>query len=222
MSAPGVRVGRRATVDGGGTEDRSTVTSTDAAPRTVVPAEVPQATTTSVARPGARSAVRAWRVKSTVGRAGSTTWKSVSASPTNTSTRATPPGVDARPETATVPLTVAPDAGWAIVTVPASGPEVGQVLGTAEAVPAAAANQRGKARAAARARRPRLRATRSGGLGGGAVGPDHYPTDPSMFSSMSRDHSTAYSMGSVRVTGSMNPLTIMLMACCSERPRLIR
>ncbi len=36
------------------------------------------------------------------------------------------------------------------------------------------------------------------------------------------DHSTAYSIGSVRVTGSMKPLTIMPMACSSERPRLIR
>ncbi|MEA2716605.1 MAG: hypothetical protein QOI99_922 [Actinomycetota bacterium] len=49
-----------------------------------------------------------------------------------------------------------------------------------------------------------------------------YPTEPSMLSSISRDHSTAYSMGRVRVTGSMKPLTIMPIACCSERPRLIR
>ena len=48
------------------------------------------------------------------------------------------------------------------------------------------------------------------------------PTEPSICSSMSRLHSTAYSIGSVRVTGSMKPLTIMLMACCSDRPRLIR
>ena len=48
------------------------------------------------------------------------------------------------------------------------------------------------------------------------------PTEPSIWSSMRRDHSTAYSMGSVRVTGSMKPLTIMPMACSSERPRLIR
>ncbi len=49
-----------------------------------------------------------------------------------------------------------------------------------------------------------------------------YPTLPSMLSSMSRESSTAYSMGSVLVIGSMNPLTIIAVACCSERPRLIR
>ena len=48
------------------------------------------------------------------------------------------------------------------------------------------------------------------------------PTEPSICSSISRLHSTAYSIGSVRVTGSMKPLTIMLIACCSERPRLMR
>ena len=48
------------------------------------------------------------------------------------------------------------------------------------------------------------------------------PTLPSIWSSMRRDHSTAYSMGSVRVTGSMNPLTTIDMACSSVRPRLIR
>ncbi len=48
------------------------------------------------------------------------------------------------------------------------------------------------------------------------------PTLPSIWSSIKRLHSTAYSIGSVRVTGSINPLTIMLIACCSERPRLIK
>jgi len=48
------------------------------------------------------------------------------------------------------------------------------------------------------------------------------PTAPSMLSSMSRDSSTAYSIGSVLTTGSMKPLTIMAVACCSERPRLMR
>ena len=48
------------------------------------------------------------------------------------------------------------------------------------------------------------------------------PTEPSIWSSIRRLHSTAYSMGSVRVTGSMKPLTTMPMACSSERPRLIR
>ena len=48
------------------------------------------------------------------------------------------------------------------------------------------------------------------------------PTEPSIWSSIRRDHSTAYSIGRVRVTGSMKPLTTMPMACSSERPRLIR
>jgi len=48
------------------------------------------------------------------------------------------------------------------------------------------------------------------------------PTAPSICSSMRRLHSTAYSIGRVRVIGSMKPLTIMLIACCSDRPRLIR
>ena len=45
---------------------------------------------------------------------------------------------------------------------------------------------------------------------------------PSMLSSMSRESSTAYSIGSVLVIGSMNPLTIIAVACCSVSPRLIR
>ncbi len=48
------------------------------------------------------------------------------------------------------------------------------------------------------------------------------PTEPSICSSISRLHSTAYSIGSVRVIGSMKPLTTMPIACSSERPRLIR
>ena len=50
----------------------------------------------------------------------------------------------------------------------------------------------------------------------------HQPIEPSICSSIRRDHSTAYSMGSVRVTGSMKPLTIMPMAWLSVSPRLIR
>ena len=49
-----------------------------------------------------------------------------------------------------------------------------------------------------------------------------YPTLPSMLSSISRESSTAYSIGSVLTIGSMNPLTIIAVACCSVRPRLIR
>lgn len=52
--------------------------------------------------------------------------------------------------------------------------------------------------------------------------PSAQPTEPSICSSMSRLHSTAYSIGSVRVIGSMKPLTTMLIACSSDRPRLIR
>jgi len=49
-----------------------------------------------------------------------------------------------------------------------------------------------------------------------------HPTEPSICSSISRLHSTAYSIGSVLVTGSMNPFTTMPIACSSDRPRLIR
>ncbi len=48
------------------------------------------------------------------------------------------------------------------------------------------------------------------------------PTDPSICSSINRLHSTAYSIGSVRVTGSMKPFTIIPMAWLSDNPRLIR
>lgn len=40
----------------------------------------------------------------------------------------------------------------------------------------------------------------------------HQPIEPSICSSISLDHSTAYSIGNVRVTGSINPFTIRLMA----------
>ena len=49
-----------------------------------------------------------------------------------------------------------------------------------------------------------------------------HPTAPSMLSSIRRDSSTAYSIGSVLVIGSMKPLTIIAVACCSVRPRLWR
>ena len=49
-----------------------------------------------------------------------------------------------------------------------------------------------------------------------------HPTAPSMLSSMRRESSTAYSIGSVLVIGSMKPFTIIAVACCSVRPRLIR
>ena len=48
------------------------------------------------------------------------------------------------------------------------------------------------------------------------------PTEPSIWSSIRRLHSTAYSIGRVLVIGSMKPLTIMPIACSSDNPRLIR
>ncbi len=48
------------------------------------------------------------------------------------------------------------------------------------------------------------------------------PTEPSIWSSMSRFSSTAYSMGSSRVMGSMNPFTIIAVASTSVSPRLRR
>ena len=43
-----------------------------------------------------------------------------------------------------------------------------------------------------------------------------------MLSSINRFISTAYSMGSSRTIGSMNPATIIEVASSSVRPRLIR
>lgn len=48
------------------------------------------------------------------------------------------------------------------------------------------------------------------------------PTEPSIWSSMSRLSSTAYSMGSSLTIGSMKPATTIAVACSSVRPRLIR
>ena len=48
------------------------------------------------------------------------------------------------------------------------------------------------------------------------------PTEPSICSSISRLHSTAYSIGSVRVIGSMKPFTIIPIAWDSVSPRLMR
>ena len=53
-------------------------------------------------------------------------------------------------------------------------------------------------------------------------GIDGQPIEPSICSSISRLHSTAYSIGSVRVTGSMKPLMIIPMAWDSVIPRLMR
>ncbi len=48
------------------------------------------------------------------------------------------------------------------------------------------------------------------------------PTEPSIWSSINLLHSTAYSIGRVRVTGSMNPFTIMPIAWLSDKPLLIK
>ena len=49
-----------------------------------------------------------------------------------------------------------------------------------------------------------------------------HPTEPSICSSIRRFSSTAYSIGSSRVIGSMNPFTIIAVASTSDSPRLIR
>ena len=56
----------------------------------------------------------------------------------------------------------------------------------------------------------------------GAQRRGRYPMEPSIWSSIRRFISTAYSIGSSRVKGSMKPPTIMPDASSSERPRLIR
>src|SRR4029079_11981833 len=50
---------------------------------------------------------------------------------------------------------------------------------------------------------------------------DH-PTEPSISSAISRFISTAYSIGSSFTIGSMNPLTIIVVASGVDRPRLCR
>src|SRR5699024_6459447 len=54
------------------------------------------------------------------------------------------------------------------------------------------------------------------------IGGRHQPTAPSICSSIRRFSSRAYSMGSSRAMGSMNPRTIIAMASVSSMPRLIR
>ena len=48
------------------------------------------------------------------------------------------------------------------------------------------------------------------------------PTAPSIWSSISRLSSSAYSIGSSRAIGSMNPRTIIAIAASSVSPRLMR
>ena len=51
---------------------------------------------------------------------------------------------------------------------------------------------------------------------------DSYPIESTISSWISRFSSTAYSIGSSLVTGSMNPLTIIAAASSSLSPRLRR
>ncbi len=112
------------------TAPRSTATSMEATPRT---GAGPQATTVRIGRSDCTPATSKRRRYSTSVPAGSTSWKSLSASPTNSSIRLNPVGADARPRTVTRPANVSPGAGSTMFTMPASGPLVGQVLGMAPA-----------------------------------------------------------------------------------------
>ena len=112
------------------TAARSTATSMEATPRT---GAAPQATTVRVGRFDCTPATSKRSRYSTSVRAGSTSWKSLSASPTNNSTLLNPEGADARPLTVTWPAKVAPGVGSTMLTTPASGPLVGQVFGMAPA-----------------------------------------------------------------------------------------
>ncbi len=80
--------------------------------------------------------------------------------------------------------------------------------------------------------RERLRVARSSNATGarlacpeagreGRAIPDQ-PTEPSIWSWISLFISTAYSIGNSLTSGSMNPLTIRVLASASERPRLLR
>ena len=128
-----MEIGAAVTTDG-----RSTATSIDATPRTAPPCPPPHATTVRTGRSDATVATSKRRRYSTSPWAGSTSWKSFSASPTNSSMRLSGSGADARPLTVTWPANVAPGAGSTMFTMPASGPEVGQVLGMAPAAGATA------------------------------------------------------------------------------------
>jgi hypothetical protein len=123
-----IDIGGRVATDG-----RSTATSMEAMPRTAALPLPPHATTVTTGRfdwtPAASKRTR----KSTLGRGGSTTMKSLRASPTNSSTLESGEGDEARPRTVTRPAKVAPGVGSVMFTTPASGPVVGQVLGIAPA-----------------------------------------------------------------------------------------
>jgi hypothetical protein len=113
------------------TDGRSTLITIDAMPRTAAPDRPPQATTDTVGWLDGTLATSKCRRNSTSDLAGSNTTESLSASPTNSSTRLRPAAAEARPRTVTWPAKVSPGAGSVMLTVPASGPSVGQVLGMA-------------------------------------------------------------------------------------------
>ncbi len=73
---------------------------------------------------------------------------------------------------------------------------------------------------------PRLQKGREGLVGkarlGGGVDDIAHPTVPSICNWMRRFISTAYSMGSSLTSGSMKPLTIIVLASGSVSPRLVR
>src|SRR5699024_4903738 len=61
-----------------------------------------------------------------------------------------------------------------------------------------------------------------GALGTLHISARHQPTAPSICSAIRRFSSRAYSIGSSRAMGSMNPRTIIAIASVSSMPRLIR
>ena len=83
------------------TAARSTRTPIEAMPRTALPGPPPQATTESVGVVDCTLATSNRRKNSRSVRPGSNTWKSFSASPTNSSTLVRPAGAEARPRTVT-------------------------------------------------------------------------------------------------------------------------
>lgn len=120
------------------TDRRSTATSMDATPRTAPAPPPPHATTVRTGRFDATPATSKRRRYSTSRWGGSTSWVSLRASPTNSSIRPRGVGADARPRTVTWPANTAPGSGSLMLTMPASGPVVGQVLGMAPAAGASA------------------------------------------------------------------------------------
>ena len=114
-----------------------------------------------------------------------------------------------------------------------TGPPPRSVGATVAAYAAFETAPRGSLRSGSR-RRLRRRCTAEGGCATFRFPPfpisnvknnvrgDCYPTEPSICNSMSRFISTAYSIGSSLTSGSIKPLTIIVLASASESPRLCR